>query len=200
MISVSSSLPLGTPPVPIRALWELFDGCTVWKTRHSVDDLSILDKREHSGWLAWTDPWYLLENNASSPQWRFFQISVKNTSTVNQYQYKYSKPIDFKLVTIWESGIEGLIKKSITIEFQQTYQIFWKILNLEILLAVLYNVNTVPETKRIVNCSNLSKALCTSKEWQSNCGHGVLPSSSSKCLHHLHSALVVKVPAPASVL
>ena len=129
-----------------------------------------------------------------------FKYLSKNTSTVNQYQYKYSQPIDFKLVTIWESGIEGLIKKSITIEFQETYQIFWKILNLEILLAVLYNVNTVPETKRIVNCSNLSKALCTSKEWQSNCGHGVLPSSSSKCLHHLHSALVVKVPAPVSVL
>ena len=27
VISVSSSLPLGTPPVPIRALWELFNGC-----------------------------------------------------------------------------------------------------------------------------------------------------------------------------
>ena len=126
VISVSSSLPLGTPPVPIRALWELFDGCTVWKTRHSVDDLSILDKRDHTGWLAWTDPWYLLENNASSPQWRFFQISVKNTSTVNQYQYKYIKPIDLKLVTIWENDTARLIKKSITIEFQQMYQILWK--------------------------------------------------------------------------
>ena len=92
-----------------------------------------------------------------------------------------------------------MIKKSIKIEFQQMYQFFWKILTLENLLAVLDNVNTVPETKRIVNCSNLSKAQCTSKEWQSNCGHGVLPSSSSKCLHHLHSPLVVKVPEPVYI-
>ena len=41
VISVSSSLPLGTPPVPIRALWELFNGCarfgnqTRWRSEYS---------------------------------------------------------------------------------------------------------------------------------------------------------------------
>ena len=69
-------------------------------------------------------------------------------------------------------------------------------LNQENGLTVLANVNTVSETKRIVNCSNLSRGPRATKECQCDCGHSVLSSSSSTyyVFSEDSSTLFVKVP------
>ena len=77
VISVSSSLPLGTCPQSLGGNFSMDAG---FGNQTSVDDSEQKRPRLR---LAWTDSWYLLENNDSSPHSRFFQRSVKNTNTVN---------------------------------------------------------------------------------------------------------------------
>ena len=92
--------------------WELFNGCTVLEnqTRQRWSDRQILlSKRDRAlGAGACTHLWYLLENNETSPQWGFFQRSVKHTNTIYQvctntiyqvrlYKFKYKTKCVWKL-------------------------------------------------------------------------------------------------------
>ena len=76
-ICVQFITPGNVPPVPGGN----FSMDAGFGNQTSVDDSEQKRPRLR---LAWTDSWYLLENNDSSPHSRFFQRSVKNTNTANQ--------------------------------------------------------------------------------------------------------------------
>ena len=78
-ICVQFITPGNVPPVPSGN----FSMDAGFGNQTSVDDSEQKRPRLR---LAWTDSRYLLENNDSSPHSRFFQRSVKNTNTPNQYK------------------------------------------------------------------------------------------------------------------
>ena len=114
LISVSSSLPLGTRSTHTQPPWELFNGCTVLEnqTRQRWSDRQILlSKRDRAlGAGACTHLWYLLENNETSPQWGFFQRSVKHTNTIYQvctntiYQVRLYK-FKYNTKSVWKQSL-----------------------------------------------------------------------------------------------
>ena len=100
-----------------RAPWELFNGCTVLEnqTRQRWSDhrrilLSKRDRTLKHGAGACTHLWYLLENNETSPQWGFFQRSVKHTNTIYQvctntiYQVRLYK-FKYNTKSVWKQSL-----------------------------------------------------------------------------------------------
>ena len=97
-----------------RPPWELFNGCTVLEnqTRQRWSDRQILlSKRDRAlGAGACTHLWYLLENNETSPQWGFFQRSVKHTNTIYQvctntiYQVRLYK-FKYNTKSVWKQSL-----------------------------------------------------------------------------------------------
>ena len=104
VISVSSSLPLGTRSTHTEAplgTFQWMHGVRKPGASTMIRPLtdSFVKKIPHFG--ACTHLWYLLENNETSPQWGFFQRSVKHTNTIYQvctntiyqvrlYKFKYN--------------------------------------------------------------------------------------------------------------
>ena len=115
VISVSSSLPLGTCPQSQFGLGGNFSMDAGFGNQTSVDDSEQKRPRLR---LAWTDSWYLLENNDSSPHSRFFQRSVKNTNTVNQCIWKqWNKDKNSVETNVFESSNRKSLKNVNTIMF-----------------------------------------------------------------------------------
>lgn len=101
VISVSSSLPLGTPPVPIRALWELFNGCArfgnqTWRRSEYSDKRrrTVNDVDGAVVFIARTMPCHRTRASFT----HLSKIQIHETNTKYKFERRNSLPI-LKLIT-----------------------------------------------------------------------------------------------------